>query len=177
MIHCSMDRLEAFWGRRPLGWLGPGLTQTYDTPELLAETGVSYIGGWVCDDDPTVITTAKGPLVTLPYTVELNDISMMTVQHHERAYWKTRVMDQFKRLCVESAERPKTIAIAVHAYISGQPHSIRYLEEVNAAVAEYAGVASPSGSTRRARSGRRSSPSPCMPTSPASRIAFATWRK
>ena len=42
---------------------------------------------------------------------------------------------------MESAERPKTIAIVVHAYISGQPHSIRCLEEVYAEVVEYAGVA------------------------------------
>ena len=141
MIHRSMDRLEAFWGKRPVGWLGPGLTQTYETPENLAEAGVKYIGDWVYDDDPTVINTAKGPLVTLPYTVELNDIPMMIVQHHESAYWKTRVMDQFKRLYEESAERPKIIAIAIHPYISGQPHRIRYLEEIYAEVAEYSGVA------------------------------------
>jgi len=145
MIHRSMDRLEAFWGKRPVGWLGPGLTQTYETPELLAEAGVKYIGDWVYDDDPTVITTAKGPLVTLPYTVELNDIPMMIVQHHESAYWKTRVMDQFKRLYEESAERPKIIAIAVHAYISGQPHRIRYLEEIYEEVAQYTGVAHMNG--------------------------------
>jgi peptidoglycan/xylan/chitin deacetylase (PgdA/CDA1 family) len=140
MIFRSMDRLESFWGKRPIGWLGPGLTQTYDTPENLAEAGVKYIGDFVYDDDPTVITTANGPLVTLPYTVELNDIPMMIVQHHESAYWKTRVMDQFKRLYEESAERPKIISIAIHPYISGQPHRIRYLEEIYAEVAEYAGV-------------------------------------
>ena len=145
MIHRSMDRLESFWGKRPVGWLGPGLTQTYETPELLAEAGVKYIGDWVYDDDPTVISTASGPLVTLPYTVELNDIPMMIVQHHESAYWKTRVMDQFKRLYEESAERPKIIAIAVHAYISGQPHRIRYLEEIYEEVAQYTGVAHMNG--------------------------------
>ena len=64
----------------------PGLTQTYETPELLAAAGVKYIGDWVYDDEPTVIRTAKGPLVTLPYTVELNDIPMMIVQHHESDY-------------------------------------------------------------------------------------------
>jgi hypothetical protein len=83
MIAKAMDTLEAFWGRRPIGWLGPGLTQTFETPELLAEAGVKYIGDWVYDDEPTVISTAKGPLVTLPYSVELNDIPMMLVQHHE----------------------------------------------------------------------------------------------
>ncbi|CAA9261992.1 MAG: Polysaccharide deacetylase [uncultured Acetobacteraceae bacterium] len=140
MIHRSMDRLEGFTGKRPVGWLGPGLTQTFETPELLAEAGVRYIGDWVYDDEPTVISTGNGPLVTLPYTVELNDIPMMIVQHHESAYWKRRVMDQFHQLHAEGAERPKIIAVAIHPYISGQPHRIRYLEEIYDEVSRFEGV-------------------------------------
>ncbi len=130
MIHRSMDRLEQFTGTRPVGWLGPGLTQMLDTPDLLREAGVQYIGDWIWDDEPTTISTAHGPLVTLPYTVELNDIPTMIVQHHESAYWATRCKDTFDRLHQEGAERAKIMAIAVHPYISGQPHRIRYLEEV-----------------------------------------------
>src|SRR2546430_14957308 len=93
MIRESMDILERFTGKRPLGWLGPGLTQTLETPELLVSAGVKYIGDWVYDDEPTIIRTANGPLVTLPYTVEINDIGMMIVQHHEigRASCRERV--------------------------------------------------------------------------------------
>jgi peptidoglycan/xylan/chitin deacetylase (PgdA/CDA1 family) len=130
MIHRSMDRLQRFTGTRPVGWLGPGLTQTLDTPELLREAGVQYIGDWVWDDEPCEIDTAHGPLVTLPYTVELNDIPTMIVQHHESAYWATRCKDTFDRLHQEGADRAKIMAIAIHPYISGQPHRIRYLEEV-----------------------------------------------
>ena len=53
MINRSMDMIEKFTGKRPVGWLGPGLTQTLDTPELLVEAGVKYIGDWVYDDEPT----------------------------------------------------------------------------------------------------------------------------
>jgi allantoinase len=130
MIHRSMDVIETFTGKRPIGWLGPGLTQTYETPELLAEAGVKYIGDWVWDDEPSVIQTAKGPLTTLPYTVELNDIPTMIVQHHESAYWATRCKDSLDRLHAEGGERAKIMAVAIHPYISGQPHRIRYLEEV-----------------------------------------------
>src|ERR671931_655755 len=83
MINRSMDILERFTGKRPVGWLGPGLTQMLDTPEILVEAGVKYIGDWVYDDEPTVIRPAKGRLVALPYTVEINAITMMIVQHHE----------------------------------------------------------------------------------------------
>ena len=105
MINRSMDVIEKFTGTRPVGWLGPGLTQTLDTPELLAKAGVQYIGDWVYDDEPTVIKTTEGPLVTLPYTVELNDIPMMIVQHHESDYLLKRAIDQFDRLYAEGKDR------------------------------------------------------------------------
>jgi len=140
MIHKSLDIMENFTGQRPVGWLGPGLTQTYETPELLAEAGVKYIGDWVYDDEPTVISTDNGPLVTLPYSVELNDIPTMIVQHHESSYWKTKCCDQFDRLWQEGAERPRIMAIAIHPYISGQPHRIRYLEEIYDHIGGHEGV-------------------------------------
>jgi peptidoglycan/xylan/chitin deacetylase (PgdA/CDA1 family) len=140
MINRSMDILERFTGKRPVGWLGPGLTQTLETPELLAEAGVKYIGDWIYDDEPTVIRTAKGPLVTLPYTVELNDIPMMTVQYHESEYLQRRAIDQFDRLYQEGKDRAKIMALAIHPYISGQPHRIKYLEAIYDYVNRHAGV-------------------------------------
>jgi allantoinase len=130
MILKSLDTLERFTGTRPIGWLGPGLTETLETPELLVDGGIKYIGDWVYDDEPTVIRTASGPLVTLPYSVELNDIPMMIVKHHEAAYWRQSCTDYFDRLYKEGAERPRIMAIAIHPYISGQPHRIAYLEQV-----------------------------------------------
>ena len=130
MIKRSLDTLEKFTGRRPVGWLGPGLTETYDTPEHLTAAGIRYIGDWVYDDEPTVIRTAVGPLLTLPYTVELNDIPMMIIQHHESDYLLRRATDQFDRLYAEGEQRAKIFALAIHPYISGQPHRIKYLEAI-----------------------------------------------
>ena len=130
MIKRSLDTIERFTGRRPVGWLGPGLTQTYDTPDHLAAAGIKYIGDWVYDDEPTEIRTAHGPLVTLPYTVECNDIPVMIVQHHEGAYWTQKCSDAFDRYYAEGAKRAKIMAIAIHPYISGQPFRIKYLEQV-----------------------------------------------
>jgi allantoinase len=140
MINRSMDMIAKFTGKKPVGWLGPGLTQTLDTPEMLAAAGVKYIGDWVYDDEPTVIRTAKGPLVTLPYTIELNDIPMMLVQHHESDYLLKRTIDQFDRLYAESAKRAKFCALAIHPYISGQPHRIKYLEQIYDHVNKHEGV-------------------------------------
>jgi allantoinase len=140
MIARSMDTLEKFTGKRPVGWLGPGLTQTLETPDLLTAAGVKYIGDWVYDDEPTVIKTTNGPLVTLPYTMELNDIPMMAVQHHESDYLFKRFIDQFDRLYAEGEKRAKIISLAIHPYLSGQPHRIKYLEQIYEHVSRYDGV-------------------------------------
>jgi peptidoglycan/xylan/chitin deacetylase (PgdA/CDA1 family) len=140
MIEQSLDTLERFCSKRPVGWLGPGLTQTYETPDLLAAAGVKYIGDLPFDDEPTEIRTAHGPLVALPYTVENNDIPLMIVQHHEAEYWTRKCCDTFDRFYAESAERPKIMAIAIHPYISGQPFRIGYLEKVYEHINRHAGV-------------------------------------
>jgi peptidoglycan/xylan/chitin deacetylase (PgdA/CDA1 family) len=140
MINRSMDVIERFTGKRPVGWLGPGLTQTLDTPELLVAAGVKYIGDWVYDDEPTTIRTANGPLVTLPYTIEINDIPMMIIQHHESEHLMRRAIDQFDRLYAESRDRAKIMTLAIHPYISGQPHRIKYLESIYDHVNRFDGV-------------------------------------
>ena len=68
---------------------------------------MKYIGDWVYDDEPTVIRTENGPLVTLPYSVELNDIPMMIVQHHESDYLQQRTIDSSTGSIAEGAERAK----------------------------------------------------------------------
>ena len=95
---------------------------------MLAAAGVKYIGDWVYDDEPTVIKTTTGPLVTLPYTIECNDIPVMIIQHHNSDYLLKLVMDQFDRLYAEGRNARNSCTLAIHPYISGQPHRIKYLE-------------------------------------------------
>ena len=91
---------------------------------------MKYFGDWVYYDEPTVIKTTRGPLVTLPYTIECNDIPVMIIQHHNSDYLLQLVKDQFDRLYAESAKRAKFCTLAIHPYISGQPHRIKYLEAI-----------------------------------------------
>ena len=140
MIKRTLDTIQSFTGKPAVGWLGPGLTETLDTPEYLAAAGVKYIGDWVHDDEPTEIKTANGPLITLPYSMETNDIPVMMVQHHEAPYWTQKCIDSFDRLYEEGAQRPKILAIAIHPYISGQPFRIKYLEQVYEYVNRFSGV-------------------------------------
>jgi peptidoglycan/xylan/chitin deacetylase (PgdA/CDA1 family) len=129
-IREAVDIIRDFTGRPPKGWLGPGLSETWETLDLLAEAGIEYVSDWVNDDQPYEIRTAHGPLVSVPYTLELNDIPVMVVQHHASPAWVERCRDQFDRLYAEGARNPRVMAIAVHPYIHGVPHRIKYFEAV-----------------------------------------------
>ena len=140
-IKKSVDVIEKFSGRRPRGWFGPGLTQTYDTLDYLSQAGIEYIGDWVLDDEPVTLRTTHKPVVALPYNFELHDIVMMALQHQASDMMYRRAIDAFEWLYAESAERAKIMAIACHPYLSGQPHRIAYVERTFAEILKRPGVA------------------------------------
>jgi allantoinase len=129
-IRESVALLKQFTGKKPKGWLGPGLTETWETLDYLAQEGIEYVSDWVNDDQPYDIRTTAGTLVSVPYSIELNDIPMMVIQHHPSSEWVRRVKDYFDRLWAEGAKNPRVMALAVHPYISGVPHRIKYFEAV-----------------------------------------------
>jgi peptidoglycan/xylan/chitin deacetylase (PgdA/CDA1 family) len=135
-----VEVIRKFSGKAPAGWLGPGLTETPETLDHLAEAGLQYVADWVNDDQPYEIKTAHGPLFSLPYTVELNDIPMMVLQHHEAEEFFRRAKDQFETLHAEGAKSARIMAIAVHPYISGVPHRIKYFEKTFAYLKKQKGV-------------------------------------
>ncbi len=139
-IHEAVQILRDFTGKAPKGWLGPGLTETWDTLDLLAAEGIQYVCDWVADDQPYEIRTTAGTLVSVPYTQEMNDIATIVIQHHSAGEWLQRAKDQFDRLYAEGAENPRVMALAVHPYVSGVPHRIKYFEAVYDYIREREGV-------------------------------------
>lgn len=140
MIRETVDTITRFTGKPPVGWLGPGLTETLDTVDLLHAAGIRYIGDWVLDDQPVPLRTATGEMVAMPYSVELNDIPMMAVQHHSADELLQRVKDSFDRLYAEGETQVRVLGLAVHPFLSGVPHRIRYFEEALAYMHGHAGV-------------------------------------
>jgi allantoinase len=126
----TVAAIKRFTGKPPRGWESPGLTETYETIDLLKEAGIEYVADWVLDDQPVVIQTAHGPITSIPYTVEMNDISMMALQHHPSEEWLRRGMDHFDRLYADGEKTARVMAISVHPYITGVPHRIAYLEKL-----------------------------------------------
>jgi peptidoglycan/xylan/chitin deacetylase (PgdA/CDA1 family) len=115
-------------GSAPRGWESPGLTETFETLDHLAAAGIEYVCDWCLDDQPVTLKTTSGPLVSIPYTVEVNDVVMSAVQGHRSDEIYKRGVDQFDRLYREGATNPRVMAIAIHPYLTGAPHRIKYLE-------------------------------------------------
>ena len=140
VIRESIALIREFTGKKPRGWLGPGLTETWETLDLLAEEGIEYVSDWVNDDQPYEIATTSSRLVSVPYSLELNDIVVMVIQHHPASEWLQRAKDQFDRLYAEGATNSRVMALAVHPYISGVPHRIAYVEAVYDYIRQHEGV-------------------------------------
>lgn len=119
--------LETFSGVRPRGWLGPWISQSPLTPDLLQEAGYSYLLDWCHDDQPTWMTTRKGRILSVPYPQELNDIPQIVARKREGADFADMIVDAFEVLSAECGKRPLVMGIALHAYIVGQPHRFKHL--------------------------------------------------
>ena len=133
MIADTVEAIRALTGSVPGGWLGPGLTETSETPDLLAEAGIRWIADWVVDDLPCRLKTAHGEVLTMPYSVEINDIPVQMIQHHAASELSERAMATAERLIAESRSSgplggAKIMSFALHPYITGVPHRIAMLE-------------------------------------------------
>jgi peptidoglycan/xylan/chitin deacetylase (PgdA/CDA1 family) len=136
----TIEAIRQFTGKAPRGWESPGLTETYDTIDWLAQAGIEYVADWVLDDQPVRLQAGSGTIVSVPYTVEMNDISMMALQHHPSEEWLRRGIDHFDRLYLEGEKTARVMAISVHPYITGAPHRIGYLEKLYEYILQRPGV-------------------------------------
>ena len=129
-IRRTIEAIRCVTGKAPRGWESPGLTETFDTIDILSEEGIEYVADWVLDDQPCEIATTSGPVIAMPYTLEINDVCMMAVGQHSSEEWLSRGIRHFDRLYQDSAATARVMAISVHPYISGVPHRIGYVEEL-----------------------------------------------
>lgn len=129
-IRDTIEAIREATGKPPRGWESPGLTETFETADLLVEEGIEYVADWVLDDQPVNIKTTTGVLVSVPYTIELNDIPITALQQHRSDELLRRGIDQFDQLYEEGAEHTRVMAISVHPFLTGTPHRIKYLEQL-----------------------------------------------
>jgi peptidoglycan/xylan/chitin deacetylase (PgdA/CDA1 family) len=128
LIQTSLRTIEQATGRRPRGWLGSGLTETYNTLDILAGEGVVYCGDWNSDDQPYRMKVQAGRMYSVPYCMEINDIPLFIRKGYTGEQYLQSVVDQFDALYADSAKQPRVMGIPLHPMITGQPLRIKYLE-------------------------------------------------
>jgi peptidoglycan/xylan/chitin deacetylase (PgdA/CDA1 family) len=128
VIAASLNMIEAFTGRRPRGWLGPGLRESHDTPDLLAAAGIEYVCDWCIDDLPHWMRTKTGRLLAMPYNLELNDSIIYAVERHASDEMFKRVQNTLALFVRESERRPRVMALGLHPHLIGVPHRFGSLE-------------------------------------------------
>ena len=134
-----IDTLKKHTGKQLKGMLGPALSNTEATPDLMAEAGLIYHTDWFHDDQPFPIKVKTGKLISLPYTIELNDV-IVNGQGNDAKYFCQIIKDQFDTLYEEGAESGRVMCIALHPYWIGQPHRVKYLDEALDYILSHDGV-------------------------------------
>ena len=118
-------------GKAPKGWLGPFISQSDNTPELLKEQGFTYMLDWWFDDQPVWFSTKNGPILALPYpSMELNDLPAYVNRKASDSDFARMAIDAFDEQLEESALFPQVYCLSLHTFLSGQPHRIRQLRKI-----------------------------------------------
>lgn len=141
IIRRALSTIAQATGTRPLGWLGSGLQETWDTLDLLAAEGCEYVGDWVNDDQPYMMTLEGGRrMVAMPYSQEINDKPVFERAHRTAAEFRDMICAQFDVLYREGAESGRVMAIAIHPYLTGVPHRIDAFDAALAHICAHRGV-------------------------------------
>ena len=141
IIARSLATIAGATGTRPVGWLGSGLQETWDSLDLLAAEGCEYVGDWVNDDQPYMMTLAGGRrMVAMPYTQEINDKPVFERQHRTAEEFRDMICRQFDVLYREGTQSGRVMAIAIHPYLTGVPHRIDAFAAALAYICAHGGV-------------------------------------
>ncbi|CAM3756543.1 polysaccharide deacetylase family protein [Bordetella tumulicola] len=130
IIEQTLDKIAAFTGMRPRGWLSPGLRETFDTPDILAAAGVDYVCDWVVDDLPNWMQVKTGALMQMPYNLELNDSIIYAIEKHASNEFLLRLQRTLSLFERESQIQPRVLALGLHPHLMGVPHRFGYFEEM-----------------------------------------------
>lgn len=131
------DTIESAFGTRPYGWMGPWMSESPVTPDLLKEEGYRYLMDWPCDDQPVLFQTRSGPMVNVPYPIELNDAPAILNRNHTAEQFGTMMIDQFETMLALSERYPMVCAISLHTFIFGAPFRLKHLQRALEVIAQY----------------------------------------
>jgi allantoinase len=129
-IATALDAVERACGKRPTGWHGPEYGESARTPALLAELGVDYVLDWPNDEQPIVMHTPAGPLMSLAMALELDDVVTMYHRRVGGERWQQAVAEALDQLLADGARGGRHLVLNLHPWLIGHPHRIGHLEAV-----------------------------------------------
>jgi peptidoglycan/xylan/chitin deacetylase (PgdA/CDA1 family) len=135
----SIEIHQRLTGRRLRGWFSPAISNTLNTFELAGECGYDYVADLYHDDQPFPLRTKTGRLISMPYSVELNDV-IMHRRGEEAAEFARQIRDYFDTLYQEGAVQGRVMCIALHPYWVGQPHRLRAFQKAMEYILSHPGV-------------------------------------
>ncbi len=116
-------------GRRPVGWLSSSLRGTLNTPAILAEEGFKFYCDIMNDDQPFMIRTEKGPIVSVPYSNEINDFTIITRRNHTTDEYRDILIEELDTLYREGESQARIMNVGLHPHVSGRAYRVRALRE------------------------------------------------
>jgi peptidoglycan/xylan/chitin deacetylase (PgdA/CDA1 family) len=129
VIQECVEVIEAHVGVRPTGWMGAGAAETTVTPDLLKECGFTHLLDWPVDDQPIWMRTRSGPILSIPYPMELNDAGALALRDHTGREFADMIVDQFEEMLEASENQPLVFSLSLHGFIVGQPFRLRPLRQ------------------------------------------------
>ncbi len=129
VIQDSIDTIRKHTGQKLDGWLAPALTYTDNTLNLVAEMGLTYVCDLFHDDQPGAVKVRKGRLISVPYSLEMNDVIVYNVNLVSPRRYADILKRQFDRLYEEGETSGTVMCIPLHPYLVGQPYRMAAFEE------------------------------------------------
>ena len=123
------DTITKATGQKPRGWLGPALTESHRTLDILAENGFEYVGDWVNDEQPYPMKVKKGSMHSLPYSIEMNDIPAFLDLGRSAEDFAKMICDQFDVLYQDGAKSARVMAICLHPFLIGHPFRSKHFDK------------------------------------------------
>jgi hypothetical protein len=130
VIEEALERYQAFCGHRPRGWLGAGYGESLETPDILKRLGFEFLHDWMVDDVPAWMKTKHGPLLALPYALELNDVMVFALERHSTPEYLKRFSDTIEWFVTNEPGEPKILTLGLHPHIIAPAYRISALASV-----------------------------------------------
>jgi peptidoglycan/xylan/chitin deacetylase (PgdA/CDA1 family) len=125
----SLEQYEKFVGKRAKGWLSSSLRGTLQTADILAEHGCTFYCDLLNDDQPYLLRTPNGPIVSTPYSNEINDFTLLTRRGHTTDEYRDVMIEELNVLYKEGATSGRIMNVGIHPHVSGRAYRIRALRE------------------------------------------------